>query len=339
MKGACASLLAAAAIAFDAFAAVGLFPGRPKLRTVPPRGLSAISHAGGDLFYAVADNGAQCGLYRFRMTFADDGGEVASFAAETNGVVRLAKAKDIEGVAFDRANGTVWVADEAAAAIREYDPKTGAMLQSVDVPQVLKTHSRNRGLESLAMSRDSLVMWTATEEALPGDGELSSHKSGTLSRLVKFERKSPGEKFRLASMHLYKTGAWHAPHSCGRLGRRGVVDMAVLADGSLLVLERECSFSKSGTDFWAKASGSFWYAVYRIADPCAAPDVKDAPALAGRAAKCVDKELLAEGNSGLANYEGMCVGPRLKSGGRAVVLVADAGDGNTVPYVLPMRLK
>jgi len=318
--------------------AVTLTPGEQAVRPLSPRGLSGIAFVGGDEYYAVADNGPECGLYPCRLRLGSGGRSVASFSVDTNAFVRLKGAADLEAVAYDPLSRNVWAADEAGKTIREYNPKTGAVVQSLDIPKVFAKPRLNYGIESLAISRNGLTLWTANEEALPLDGDKSSNDGGTTVRLAKFVRKSARDKFRLAAMYPYTTGRWHNRYRGGGAARRGVVDLCALPGGALLVLERECSFAKDGTDIWAKLSGNFWCTVCLVQEPCGVRDVKDVPSLCADRCQSVGKTVLLEFSAGLNNYEGMCLGPRLSDKSMSVVLVTDAGDGLTAPSVLPLVL-
>jgi len=332
---------AAAVIALGAAlsaSAVTLTPGELTARPLFPRGLSGITFVGGDEYYAVADNGAECGLYPCRLKLGADGRSVASFSINTNGFVRLKGAVDLEAVAYDPLSRNVWAADEAGRSVKEYNPKTGAVVQSLDLPKTFAKARLNYGLESLTISRNGFTLWTVNEEALPLDGDKSSVDGGTTVRLSRFVRKSAHDKFRLAAMYPYTTGRWHNKYRGGGVARRGVVDLCALPGGSLLVLERECSFAKDGTDIWAKLSGNFWCTVCLVSEPSGVCDVKDVESLCAGRYESVRKTVLLDFSAGLNNYEGMCLGPRLSDKSMSVITVTDAGDGRTAPSVLPLVL-
>ena len=259
---------------FSAEAAVSLTKGTEKNRGTYPRGLSGLTYLGGNKYYAVADNGVEIGLYPCTVALAEDGLSVSSFSTvATNMAVKLPGTSDLEACAYDPATGNLWVADEAGATIKEYTTN-GVAVRTLDYPGILKSkrHDNNRGFEALTISGDGLTMWTCTEEALTIDGDISAQGSGTLVRLVKFTRATVNDTFQLAAMYPYLTDGWHnqygleasgAAHGSGS-GRRGVAALTALPDGSLLVLERECSSDTAGNDFWAKLSAEFYYSVYRV---------------------------------------------------------------------------
>ena len=309
-------------------------------RSYGPVSLSGITYAGGDDYYAVADNGSVCGLYKVTVKLSSDGKSISSYSV---GAKRsLAMAADIEGVAYDPGSGKVWVSDESNQTITEYDPTDGTVCRRVDIPPVLKKIVRNYGFESLTISGDGLTMWTANEEALTCDGDRSSYSAGTTVRLVKFTRETVADDWKLVAMYPYTTDKWTYRYSYGTAGRRGVSDLCALPDGSLLVLERELSSDSAGTGWSAAFGVTLFYSINRVtpAAMAAATDVKDAnnglKAMSGW--KAVSKITLlrsTEDTTYWSNVEGICLGPRLATGGCELMTLTDAGDGDTNPQLIP----
>ena len=156
------TLIAVLPMAVDA--ALSVSRGTPKDRSSGPACLSGITYAGGTTYYVIADNGADCGLYKATINLGSDGKSVSSYSLGSK--IPLAMVSDIEGVAYDPASGNVWVSDESTQTITEFDPNSGAALRRVDVPAVMKQIVGNYGFESMTISGDGLTMWTANEEAL-----------------------------------------------------------------------------------------------------------------------------------------------------------------------------
>lgn len=340
-------------LVFSAVADVTLTKGTAKSRGTYPRGLSGLTYLGGNSYYSVCDNGVEIGLYPCTIALGSDGLSVSSFSTiATNQAVKLSGTSDLEACAFDPATSNLWVADEAGATIKEYT-MAGTVVQTLSYPAILKSkrHDNNRGFEALTISGDGLTMWTCTEEGLTIDSDISAQGSGTLIRLVKFSRATVNDKFELAAMYPYLTDGWHNPygleasgaaHGSGS-GRRGVAALTALPDGSLLVLERECSSDTAGNDFWAKLGAEFYYSVYRVSDFASATDVKGSEYDVGLASvpavRVLKTRVISDFIEGLANYEGMCLGPRLSNGKATILMVTDSGDGNTSSSVLPFTLE
>ena len=333
-------------------AAVKIEAGKPYRRNKAekePMSLSGIAWSGkDDLYYAVADNddvrANELGLHRLWITLSKDGLSVKNWKAlDVMATIRLEGVKDVEGCAVDPFTGKVWVVDEANTEIGEYDPETAKPRRFLSVSKRFRRHTINYGLESLTISPDGLVLWTANEEALPVDGNRSSPVDGTMVRLVKYTRKSVRGTFAPAGEYAYKTEKWHNEHSCGRKGRRGVADLCALPDGSLLVLERELSFSHDGTGLLGKASGMFYWEIFRVEKPEGATDVRRLDSLLGTKYKPVRKTSLISDYGSVVmhapNYEGLALGPELGPGKRSLLLVSDAGDGYTGAYLLPLVIE
>ena len=299
--------------------------GKPWRRPSLPASLSGIAWAGGTTYYAVSDDSFtdEVGLYPLTLELASNGLSVVSCKIPPPARrIRLAGAYDLEDVAFDAANGTVWAVDETRRTVKEHRLADGAVLRTLQLPEFLRHDRSNLGMESLTLSEDGTTLWTCTEEALTCDGPRSSPKAGTTVRLLKFTRPTTTDDFTLADSRPYTTDAWNQAHDFDGKGRRGVSGLCALPDGSLLVLERELSFGGAQA-LIAATTARLSFAIYRV------------DASGG------EKERLASGGGNVfafGNYEGICLGPHLPDGKRSVLLVSDSGDGLSTPFILPMVL-
>ncbi|MBR1587457.1 MAG: esterase-like activity of phytase family protein [Kiritimatiellae bacterium] len=308
-----------------------------------PDPLSGITYAGGNAYYTVADNGAAVrGLYPCTIQLSADGRTVSSFQiVTTNNAVKPSGTSDIEGVAYDPSTGNVWIADESKKTIKEYDPATGAVVQSLDIPSVMTKNRNNYGFESLTISGDGLTLWTCNEEALTCDGDRSSYTSTTTVRLCKYTRATVKENFSFAGMYPYTTEKWTYQYDYSDKARCGVADLCALPDGSLLVLERELSFSSTSAFAIALGANILGWKLYHVADPSGATDVQDCPSLTNAVWTAVGKSLLASDGASLTsygNFEGICLGPRLSDSTVSVLLISDSGDGYSQRKILPLVL-
>ena len=346
MKKMSAALLVATLCGTFAAHAISVTKGniytRPSDATHPDP-LSGITFAGGNSYYAVADNGADVwGLYSCTIQLSADGKTVSSFQiATTNNAVKPSGTSDIEGVAYDPSTGNVWIADESKKTIKEYDPTTGAVVQSLTIPAVMKNNRGNYGFESLTISGDGLTLWTCNEEALTCDGDRSSYTSTTTVRLCKYTRATVKDNFTLAAMYPYTTEKWTYQYDYSSKARCGVADLCALPDGSLLVLERELSFNSTSAIGIALGSNLLGWKLYHIADPSLATDVQDYSALTNGIWAAESKTLLASDGWSLTsygNFEGICLGPRLSDSTVSVVLISDSGDGYSPRKLLPLVL-
>jgi hypothetical protein len=291
--------------------------------------LSGLAWTAGERFLAVSDKGAA--LYRLTVRLDPATGRIAH-AEVPAAAVSLGQGVDLEGVAY-ASDGTVYVSDEVGPAIRRYDAATGRTRGSVSLPTAFASARKNFSLESLALSSDGRTLWTANEEALKGDGptNLESGGKGTVVRL---------QRFRLDSRGVWRADGQWAYRVDGVdpfFGRApsGVVDLAVLPDGVLLVLERAAGV--------VGLAGELPSAQVRFRSRLYAVDVRGAPdtsrvARLGTAVPTVRKELLWEATFPNLNFEGLALGPALRDSERSLLLVSDDGNGlGQALYALRLR--
>ena len=281
------------------------------------RELSGVTWAGGERYLAVSDKDAA--LYRLSVQLDHRAGTV--LGAEVTGRVALGQGTDLEAVA--RApDGSVYVSDEVGPAIRRYDAETGAARGVVRPPRVYANARRNLSLESLALSPDARTLWTANEEALKGDGATNrgADGQGTLVRLQRLRGDGRGG-WRPDGQWAYRVDGV-APF----FGRApsGLVDLAVLPDGTLLALERAAGIVGMGSEM-PSAQVGFRSRLYAV-DLQGAADTSHLASLPPSVA-AVRKTLLWEATFPGLNFEGMALGPPLAGGERSLLLLADDGNG------------
>ena len=303
--------------------------------------LSGITWAGGNTYYAVNDTNASNRLYKLTIPLGSDG-RISSCTVVSS--VTLAGSSDLEGCAYDPASGNVWVSLEGNnSSIREYDPQTGAWLRTAPLPTIFQNNMRgNFKLEALTISGDGLTMWTANEEALTCDGQISAKPrstGGTTVRLQKFTRASVRDNWTASAQYAYKTFGLNYSYAYKDTQRSGVAGLCALPNGQLLVLEREFSGTDSNSNLdsiWVGASCKFTMAIV-LADYSNASDVSTLPSLSQATYTPVSKTSLYNdsgsttgSNTGFANYEGICLGPRISIDSVSLLLISDGGGNSMV---------
>jgi len=221
----------------------------------------------------------------------------------------------------------VLLCEEDTPAVHLAAVGSGELIGLVPLPAILGSRRPNLGLESVAIDPVRSRVWTATEEALAGDGPAARAGVGTVVRLVCVSF-AGGAGRATTAQFAYRVDP---PHRFLPLGPTsplsGVVAIAVLADGRLLVLERSAGFGVP----------PFENRIY-IADTAEAGDVSDVERdLADWQGRGVTKRLVWRGGLG-CNLEGLAVGPELPAGGQAVVAVADGGDPGVPGRLVGFRL-
>ncbi len=277
-------------------------------------GCSGITHVGGDDFYIAQDHDANGNPTLHPVSIAIDRDDGRIRLVQFSAGLKLSGTGDAEGVAYDPCSKGVWVSDESSPPkIQEFQPTLAAAnltaRRAAPVPAIYGNCRGNAKLEALTMSRDGLTLWTANEEALSGDGPISSSDNGTVVRLTRFVRVRASDNWTASGQWAYqcdKAGSslFTSRHQCGLSG------LCALPDGSLLALEREVSEST-----WGRCS------VYRLtaAAFAAATDVSFLGALEGASYTKLAKgsALLSVKGKGLTSmlcYEGICPGPQLSEG-------------------------
>ena len=108
--------------------------------------------------------------------------------------------------------------------------------------------------------------------------------------------------------------------------------LCALPNGQLLVLEREFSGTDDNSNLssiWTGLDSSFTMAIV-LADYSSADDVSTLPSLSQATYTPVIKNKLYEGNTGFANYEGICLGPRISNDSVSLLLISDGGGNSMV---------
>ena len=280
-------------------------------RDPDPEGLSGIAHVGGNRYLSVDDRG---GLLHELELVLDEEGDVKSCKVTRS--VALEGRVDLEGCAYDPLDGRIWVSDECDTTIRQFDPETGRETARVAVPEVFeRSIRRNRSFEGLSISPDGFRMYVANEDTLTCDGGPADETKGGIVRIQEFVRTGKDAKWMPTRQFRYRTDPVEGMKYKGT-AISGVAGLCAPGDGTLLVLEREMS-QKS------PLFPSFRGRLYEI-------DL-DTDAVEPQ------KRLLWDENTMFANYEGICLGPKLKSGAQSLVLVSDGG-GEAEEKVLVLAL-
>ncbi len=220
---------------------------------------------------------------------------------------------DFEGIAYWPERQRLYVSTEKPPGIVGFDMQGDATF-AVNVPKIFAKARRNKGLEALA--RGPGAFWTGNEDALTVDGNASSAGSGAFVRLQKFNDKAePIAQFAYRT----DTSLVRAQDS-----GTGLVDLAVLPDGTVLALERVVGLGLVAKIFSIDFEG--------------ATDTSKLTSLESAEFTPVKKKLLYERHTGGKNFEGIALGPDLEDGWRSVILIEDSGGGSE-HTLIPLRLK
>lgn len=261
---------------------------------VPPGNYSGLVRLMGDMYAVVSDFGTAKGYYNFTIE-VDSTGNITKI--HNNGFRKLGeKNDDQEAVAYDANRHHIYIGNESTSTIEEFDALNGNKIDSVTISDFKRLGVSNRIIESLTFDPVADCLYTCNEGALKGDPEQMVH-------------------IRQYSPDLHEIGEYtyvmDDPLSNVKIGDNrhafGVAELLAIGDGTLLVLEREFLVAPAGIGSWVVNK------IFRIT-----PGLQEKQFVTGwRTQLNVD-------DFTLANYEGMCLGPKLSDGRQVVILCADS---------------
>ena len=329
-------------------------------KTVAAGNYSGIAHLHDDIYAVVSDKSDSALYFNFRIQVNPKTGELEQvenlgFTERTDGMLNdgkpwqgLEKGFDHEAI-VKVSDSTLVIASEGYCRLKEYPIlPTSADAATVGYPQNL-WESRwpssdfypNYNFESLAFDSVHQYLWTIPESTLRKDGQPATPQNGLANRLRlmrlnwgKMKEDSNKEEYseqvnskkdsRYMTTYAYQMDQ-PSTHKKADIYVMGVSELCALPDGQLLVLEREAFIPKIKI-------GAFCKCKLYLINPLNSEEFSmkekfssDTPFL--------KKRLLTEWKTGLslskrsfANYEGMCLGPKLEDGSQVVILLSDSQD-------------
>lgn len=323
-------------------------------KTVAAGNYSGIAHLHDDIYAVVSDKSDSALYFNFRIQVNPKTGELEQvenlgFTERTDGTLNdgkpwlgLEKGFDHEAI-VKVSDSTLVIASEGYCRLKEFPIlPTSADAAKVGYPQNL-WESRwpssdfypNYNFESLAFDSVHQYLWTIPESTLRKDGQPATPQNGLANRLRlmrlnwrKMKEDSNKEEYseqvsskkdsRYMATYAYQMDQ-PSTHKKADIYVMGVSELCALPDGQLLVLEREAFIPKIKIGAFCKCK------LYLINPLNSEKFSSDTPFL--------KKRLLTEWKTGLslskrsfANYEGMCLGPKLEDGSQVVILLSDSQD-------------
>lgn len=194
-------------------------------------------------------------------------------------------------------------------------------------------------------------LWTIPESTLRKDGESATPQNGEANKLrlmridighlkgidaqhlegigVLMQNSDDSDSVNVGGKHFMEAYAYRmdkpTTNKKAETYVMGVSELCVLPDGQLLVLEREAFIPKMKLGAFCKCKLYLINPLQENPYPIEQPFCEATP--------YINKHLLLEWKTGLsvfdrsfANYEGMCLGPKLKNGDQVVILLSDSQD-------------
>ena len=329
-------------------------------KTVAAGNYSGIAHLHDDIYAVVSDKSDSALYFNFRIQLNPKTGELEKvenlgFTERTDGTLNdgkpwqgLEKGFDHEAI-VKVSDSTLVIASEGYCRLKEYPIlPISADTAKVGYPQNL-WESRwpssdfypNYNFESLAFDSVRQYLWTIPESTLRKDGQPATPQNGLANRLRlmrlnwgKMKEDSNKEEYseqvnskkdsRYMMTYAYQMDQ-PSTHKKADIYVMGVSELCALPDGQLLVLEREAFIPNIKIGAFCKCK---LYLINPLNSEKFSMKEKfssDTPFL--------KKRLLTEWKTGLslskrsfANYEGMCLGPKLEDGSQVVILLSDSQD-------------
>ena len=329
-------------------------------KTVAAGNYSGIAHLHDDIYAVVSDKSDSALYFNFRIQVNPKTGELEQvenlgFTERTDGTLNdgkpwlgLEKGFDHEAI-VKVSDSTLVIASEGYCRLKEYPilpisadaAKVGFSQNLWESRWPSSEFYPNYNFESLAFDPVHQYLWTIPESTLRKDGQPVTPQNGLTNQLRlmrldwgKMKEDSNKEEYseqvsskkdsRYMMTYAYQMDQ-PSTHKKADIYVMGVSELCALPDGQLLVLEREAFIPKIKI-------GAFCKCKLYLINPLNSEEFSmkenfssDTPFL--------KKRLLAEWKTGLslskrsfANYEGMCLGPKLEDGSQVVILLSDSQD-------------
>ena len=329
-------------------------------KTVAAGNYSGIAHLYDDIYAVVSDKSDSALYFNFRILVNPKTGELEQvenlgFTERTDGTLNDGKPWQGQEKGFDHeaivkvSDSTLVIASEGCCRLKEYPilpisadaAKVGYQQNLWEGRCPSSDFYPNYNFESLAFDSIRQYLWTIPESTLRKDGQPATPQNGLTNqlRLMRLdwgkmkedsnkgeysEQVSSKKDSRYMTIYAYQMDQ-PSTHKKVDIYVMGVSELCALPDGQLLVLEREAFIPKIKIGAFCKCK------LYQI-NPLNSEEFSmkenfssDTPFL--------KKRLLAEWKTGLslskrsfANYEGMCLGPKLEDGSQVVILLSDSQD-------------
>ena len=285
-----------------------------KKQEVPPANYSGICRVSDDTYALVSDQEAEDGFFLMDIH------------------IDRKSERDLEGIAYSKHSGTFFLGGEGDEEILEYDASGVPTGRGLKMPICFSTNNirPNLGIESLSYNPETHLFWTTTESTLKSDGPSADINHANVRNRLRLQ--SFGDDLNPQTQYAYMMEVPMCSSSAKKIGflLHGVSDICALDDGRLIVMEREIYSSKKKLNNYVNIR---LFVVNpqqsRPVDPASPlPQLTD-DMFMQKEEICHFRTKASISRMNLANYEGMCLGPRLLDGRQTLLLINDTQEGMT----------
>lgn len=293
---------------------------------IPKGSYSGITHIEGDRYALISDKQEADGWTEVSIRFRPSGDiDQMLFIAHHYNPKTMGKARDSEGIAY-MPGGGFFVCAENDQQVLELSPDGEPTGRSLSVPTCFNTSNifPNYGFEALTYNADRGIFWTTTEQGLKSDVAAPTTYASPIPTLLRLQ--SFGSDMQPLQQFAYMTEAPVTNHS-PKYFAFGVPELLAIDDTTLIVMERELNTPKN----YNRAQCNIRLFVVNPRPNQAIADDSTSLCEADTNTFLQKKPLFAFrtgirllGKKNFANYEGMCLGPKLTDGRQTILLVADS---------------
>lgn len=295
---------------------------------LPPGNYSGITYMGDNLYALVSDKGNKDGIHLLNIQFNKRTGSI-------NKIQNLGfqdcneKNNDFEDLVFVPNSNTIFIASEATTIVREFNlssliekPNLSPTGRQLKIPTIYEQHIPNKGLETLAYNSITGLFWTTSESTICADLPTPSQPATSkfTSPMLRFQSFTSDLQPALQYAYLVDSPS---SDSKSTNSFSGVSAITAADNGLLFVMEREVFIPRKKIGAWCTIK------IYVVN-----PQIETPVSLNEKLtinSPWMKKTLLWQKTTRLnlfchtfANYEGMCLGPKLENGTQLLLLVSDS---------------
>lgn len=285
---------------------------------IPAGGYSGITWLGENRYAVVSDNTTHEGFFLFNIQLNSKGDIVSAKNLGFKG--HNGQGRDNEGIAWCKPTNSLFITRESDNQVVELSMDGKLTGRKLAIPKVFQGTTKTYGIEALTYNSATHRFWLTSESTLNGDGKRATATNGVKNAL-RLQALNDNLKPVANYWYLMDKPECEADMQPQRYAM-GVSALTALDDGRLLVLEREFAVPQ------AKLGSFVNCKIYEVNPQ---QNRRSSPTRPKKQDGFLQKKLVAEWMTAIglldfsiANYEGMCLGPKLADGGQVIVLVADS---------------